>query len=265
MRLYISVSFLIVLWVTIFINCSDDSSSPSGYKITVTDFPSGSGVIQFDPDNERYDTGDTVIIEASADSAHEFWHWLVGSTYYDTNPLELVIDSTDIEITAYYYIIEGEPDCYDSYADVYNGGCQDASDGFLLIQSGEAFSGKTGVYNNGDYRDTDWYEYIATGNMHLTFEATADFGLQLYIVDGTDGCDYYYTLESGTCYGGDTITVTTDVNAGTYWMVATTRDWNEDIECGSDYAAWFSASPISNVNTVKHETSRDVVKAAKSE
>ena len=262
-KLFISLSFLFAISLIVFISCGDDSDS--GYSVTITDFPSGSGIIQFEPDNDNYATGDTVIIEAFADADHEFRRWLIGTIYYDTNPLEIVIDTADVEITAYYYTLEGEPECYEDYIDSTNGGCDWAFEDFRTIQSGEVILGEMGVYHSGGYRDTDWYEYTATTNELLIWKVTAADSMYARITNGTDGCGYETILVEGSSDQGDTLMLTAEVEPGTYWLLAAPGNWNADIECGSEYTAWLNASSIAVANMVEHEIDPDNVKAAKSE
>jgi len=240
----------------------------TGYTVTVTDFPASSGVVQFDPELDYYAAGDTVSIEALADSDHEFRRWLVGSTYYDTNPLELVMDSADVEITVYYYTYEGEPECYTDYEDAYNGGCNSDPEVFQTIQSGESILGETGVYEYSAsyHRDTDWYEYVTTANELLTWKVTSNYNLTLYIIYGTGGCDSLSILNSGDCNAGDTVMITEEVEPGTYWMWIGPYSSNDiTTECGSTYTAWFNASSITVANMVKHEIDPNMLKAEKSE
>jgi hypothetical protein len=108
-------------------------------------------------------------------------------------------------------VLEGEPDFYDGYVDAYNGGCDTDPPVFqpLYMPPGEEsmwFCGISGWYGSGDdQRDTDWFEFVATGEsitIHVwapyTFSIDADV---MYVQDCQDVSVLPYQL--GSCGTGD--------------------------------------------------------------
>ena len=89
-------------------------------------------------------------------------------------------------------LLEGEPDCYQGYFDLYNGGCTSA--GWTLIDDcHQDVCGRSGTFVLGDlqYRDTDWYEIWGRGDT-VTVACTADFAVQLLLIYQADCDDLAY-------------------------------------------------------------------------
>ncbi|MEE8417816.1 MAG: hypothetical protein V3S06_04055 [candidate division Zixibacteria bacterium] len=218
------------------------------YTLDVNVDPLSSGIVNVEPDLDYYMDGETVTLEATPATLNGFSHWLNGSNPSILNPIELTFDSQDEEITALFGRLENEPDCGDNYVDNYNGGCNSTPYVFQDIVDGQIYLGTSGtfVFGSETYRDTDWFRYVASQNVALTFRGVAEFAFLLFIIDGTDGCDSTYTytiLDDNSGNAGDTVTVTAIVSAGTYWMWAGPSVF-EGYPCPADYKVWFAAVPI---------------------
>ncbi len=216
-----------------------------GLELFTNVHPSSAGYIVVDPDLLLFGASDTVILEAFENSGYQFSHWILDDSSYEFNPLELYFGTGDVTIDAYYYILEGEPDCGDDYVDNYNGGCNSDPEVFSNIDDGDMILGTSGTFEVGtsDTRDTDWYEYIATGNEQIEFTAYAEFSAKIYIIDGTEGCDNLF-LEGvdSSLVANDTIQVALTVDPGTYWMWIGPTEFS-GWPCPQEYTIWFESSP----------------------
>ena len=117
-------------------------------------------------------------------------------------------------------IDEGEPDCGQDYVDMYNGGCNSVPEVFQAISPGDIICGISGTfdYQGSDYRDTDWFEYIATSDSALTLTVVAEFPVLIFIIDGTLGCDGLEIISNIDANPCDTVSLTyTPVIGNTYW------------------------------------------------
>ncbi len=216
------------------------------YTLDVNIDPLSSGTVSVVPDLDYYMDGETVTLEASPAILHGFSHWINASGTYTLNPIELTFDGQDEEITAIFGRLENEPDCGVDYDDNFNGGCNSTPPVFQDIVDGQIYLGTSGtfIFEGSNYRDTDWFRYVASQNMALTFTGVAEFAFLLFIIDGTDGCDSTYTiLDDNSGNTNDTVTVTAIVSAGTYWMWAGPSVF-EGYPCPADYKVWFTAVPI---------------------
>jgi hypothetical protein len=159
-------------------------------------------------------------------------------------------------------IPEGEPDCYFNYDDVYNSGCNadSAPFPFVGVSAGDTICGRSGVFEHIDpndpnntltYRDTDWYRVEVTVPAELTCTGTADFPLQLLLMDaGSEDCDDYEQLNSDTTVViGDTIDVSYIVWPGIYWLWAGPQNWYVELLCdgsgsmNNEYVIWVTVEP----------------------
>ncbi len=79
---------------------------------------------------------------------------------------------------------EGEPDCYDEYVDVTNGGCNSTPNVFGTIVDGETICATAGTYlfTGLQYRDTDWYTLSVAERKTITATAVAEFPMLMYII-----------------------------------------------------------------------------------
>ena len=138
-------------------------------------------------------------------------------------------------------MMEGEPDCYDGYNDIYNGGCNSTPyPVFQIIEpTGEDITicGTTGVFQ-GDtwpYRDTDWFQLDLTEGSNICLSGDAEVPCYFFILDGRGGCmDAVMAWAAAgpcspvadTCYFCD---------PGAWWVWAGPASWDPDIACGSMY------------------------------
>ena len=136
--------------------------------------------------------------------------------------------------------IDEEPVCYDEYVDVTNGGCSSTPPVFGTITDGETICGTSGVFASGTstLRDMDWFEITIPNRQFLHVTGMAEFSLAIWVIEpGDEGeeCSgrttiaYDYSLPCSTLVLDSVL-----VEAGTYWIAASTYDWG-DWECGGTY------------------------------
>jgi hypothetical protein len=133
---------------------------------------------------------------------------------------------------------EGEPVCYDNYADQYNGGCQ--SDTWSYIEAGHEsieYCGQGGVYDyNGlSYRDTDWYLIYPCGDVPISFTIDAEFDALLALVTGVPDCWDPVILSYVNAPECIPTTLTVTLPMEPVGVFVATSTWDPDFECGSDY------------------------------
>lgn len=134
-------------------------------------------------------------------------------------------------------LLEGEPDCYDGYVDSYNGGCNSNPYVFSVLDpTGGTMTlcGTSGVYNNYGNRDTDWFQIDLIEQRDITFCCTAEFPLQILVVDGNSGCESTPVIGLGLADECQEACIQMTLAAGTYWLWVGPSSW-EDSPCGSDY------------------------------
>jgi len=173
----------------------------------------------------------------------------------------------ELDCSASDFPPEGEPTCYEGYDDTYNGGCNSCPPVFQTITCDppeNAFCGEAGTFlgplccetdadcptgetcdaagycTGGPYevRDTDWYELVLTADRTLiTWTVTAEFDVDLWIIDGTAGCADRVTLAavSGTAEAPCTpVVATADVcSPGTYWLLVAPSEFT-GVPCGTE-------------------------------
>jgi hypothetical protein len=145
-------------------------------------------------------------------------------------PCELECEPGDIP--------EGEPLCGPEYVDNYNGGCNSSPPVFQPIECGQTICGESGTYLFGgwNYRDTDWFEYVLTEPKRITWQAVAEFPLQILVIDGTGGCGNFNII--GWAYAEPCIgtSIVLDLNPGTYWFWIGPSVF-DGVPCGAQYRA----------------------------
>jgi hypothetical protein len=138
-------------------------------------------------------------------------------------------------------MMEGEPDCYDGYNDIYNGGCNVPYPVFQIIEpTGEDITicGTTGIFQ-GDtalMRDTDWFWLDITETPHICLSGVAEVPCYFIIIDSRGGCAYGDMLAygiAGPCAPVSDICYYCD--PGAWWIWAGPSQWDPDIACGSRY------------------------------
>jgi hypothetical protein len=133
-------------------------------------------------------------------------------------------------------IAEGEPDCFDGYIDNFNGGCNSTPNIFSLLPNGcnQTICGKSGLYNTGSNRDTDWYQFTTTDSTEIYVEGIAEFDLQIGIIDGNAGCPVGSFLTYTSSLEGQTGSFSYVIGPGTWWIWAGPASFSGWV-CGSDY------------------------------
>jgi hypothetical protein len=140
---------------------------------------------------------------------------------------------------------EGEPDCYDEYDDVTNGGCNSTPYVFSPITCDETVCGTGGtfVFAGGNYRDTDWYEIELPAATTLTWTVCAEFASLIHILDANAGdCDNIVSLASANGEPNVEAFCSASVDAGTYWLFVATSEFS-GVPCGSQYVATLNTNP----------------------
>jgi hypothetical protein len=222
-----------------------------GYSVTLFVDPENTGTVEVDPDQAYFAPGTIVTLTPVAEVGYIFANWSIlgDDAVYTDDPLELTIGTSNLVVTATFYNFEGEPDCGTDYVDEFNGGCNSDPPVFGTIESGAIYYGTSGTYlfEGSQYRDTDWYEYEATGDELLVFTGVAEFPVQMAIIDGNGGCGSYTVLDIDQAAEGDTLAVSYVVSAGTYWMwvgPSVFTGW----DCPLGYVAWLEAQPTALSN-----------------
>jgi hypothetical protein len=133
---------------------------------------------------------------------------------------------------------EGEPECYDGYDDMYNGGCNSFPEVFQsLTPSCEMITicGTSGTFVTDGWstRDTDWFEMIVEEESQIEVCCTAEFPLQLITLDGSGGCSGV-EIDYARVGCGDTACLTHLYLPGTYWIWVGPSVF-EGYGCGADY------------------------------
>jgi len=141
--------------------------------------------------------------------------------------------------------VEGEPLCGQDYVDTWNGGCNSTPPVFQTIGVPVTICGESGTYLFGtdQYRDTDWFEYVATGMNQYTFTVTAEFPVRIFVLNGTAGCAGLTQIATANGPACAPVTIqTVCLSPGTYWFWVG-PDAFTGIDCGSEYIATLTAEP----------------------
>jgi hypothetical protein len=134
---------------------------------------------------------------------------------------------------------EQEPICEDDWVDIWDGGCNSSPNVFrsLVPYYGRiTLCGTSGNYLVGTdlYRDTDWYEIVLTEATDISFGCTAEFPLQIVLIDGTAGCDAFTILDiqaAGACVEAR---IQQTIGPGTFWLWVGPSVL-AGVPCGSEY------------------------------
>jgi hypothetical protein len=132
---------------------------------------------------------------------------------------------------------EGEPFCEDEYNDMYNGGCNSDPFVFQDVQCGDIICATSGTFyfQGGAYRDTDWYQVVLETAGELTWCVVAEFNPLIFVIGaGSGNCVDYTILGSLTGQKCDTVCLTFNVEAGTYWLWAGPQVFGEGVPCGTE-------------------------------
>jgi hypothetical protein len=138
---------------------------------------------------------------------------------------------------------EGEPVCDEEFVDLFNGGCNEQPALFSPIEPGDTVCGTSGVFQDGEAADFDWYQVqvgTAAGAIALQWTVVAEFPAAAWILDGSDGCP-------GTIVTSDiaepcaVLRLDATVEPGTYWMVVAPAAFSDSAACGTEYTATLGA------------------------
>ena len=135
-------------------------------------------------------------------------------------------------------LLEGEPDCYDGYEDLYNAGCGQDPEAWTDICDQEdnraILCGRSGtfLFDGFNTRDTDWFRCYGNGE---TMRATccASFPLQLIFIFGTD-CNYLQ-FDYTTAAAFQEASLSRFVDAGVEVWIWVGASVFEGVPCGSEY------------------------------
>ncbi len=136
-------------------------------------------------------------------------------------------------------IPEGEPDCTDDYVDNTNGGCGSTPIVFGGISCGETICATSGtfLFEGLEYRDTDWFTLVLTGDKDVTVAIEAEFPVQYMIIQqGPPGQEcaglvILYYQSASECVPDS---MTHGLSAGNYWIWVAPSTFN-GVACGAKY------------------------------
>lgn len=142
-------------------------------------------------------------------------------------------------------IIEGEPDCYDDFEDIFNGGCHNNT--WDTIPSSCVFFGGGGtyLYQSLQDHDTDWLAFELEDSSQVILQGTAEYDLSLMIIrQGRDiPCNGFEVLSFAEAYACTSASINRDLPAGRYWVWTAPADF-AGVECGSDYMLTLTSTTI---------------------
>ena len=174
--------------------------------------------------------------------------FVVGYIEAVSHTVKEVVGPCEIDCATAGYPLEGEPVCEDGYVDTYNGGCNSDPEVFQQIDCDDIICGEAGTFKEnadgtgGDFRDMDWYALGLTQRTVVTWTVTAEFDVDIWILDGNSGCADPATIAfaQGTPDEPCTAAVATaDIcTPGTYWLVVAPTEFT-GVPCGpqSEYIA----------------------------
>ena len=140
---------------------------------------------------------------------------------------------------------EGEEECYDEYVDATNGGCNSDPNVFGAVGIGEYVCGKGGtfMFEGGNFRDTDWFEFTIDEMSTVYAEVEAEFPVALFFVDATDCNAPAVIISATTAIQCDPIFIETILDAGVYVLFVAPSVF-EGWGCDLEYVAYLDAEPF---------------------
>ena len=141
--------------------------------------------------------------------------------------------------------IDPEPDCYDEYVDITNGGCDTDPAYFGTIACGETICGTAGdfVLNSVNSRDTDWYLFDITEPSSVTWSVEAEFPPYIRLVDVAN-CISPVTIASSTGSECEVLTVSSILYPGQYAAYVAPNVYS-GISCAADFWGTLTCEPWS--------------------
>jgi len=140
-------------------------------------------------------------------------------------------------------MVSAEPNCYDGYYDVTNGGCNSLPYVFESIPPAApggsiTLCGTSGtyIYAGWSYRDTDWFELNVVQTNTITFCCEAEFPVLIFFIQKGpgEGCSDLVILSSITGGLCQQVCLTQTVAPGTYWLWVGPSVFT-GIPCDKDY------------------------------
>jgi len=137
---------------------------------------------------------------------------------------------------------EGEPVCFDNYVDATNGGCNSTPTVFSPIACGSTICGTAGTFTSplGATRDTDWYEITLTEDTLVTWSATAEFPVLIFILNGV--CPPTAIGPAGVADPCVPVTLQQCLAAGVYRLFIAPSGFT-GVTCGAQYTATVACEP----------------------
>jgi hypothetical protein len=149
---------------------------------------------------------------------------------------------------------EGEPECHDDYQDHYNGGCNSNPHAFQVLAPSHwdlQIYGESGTFlgAGNPKRDNDWYRITPGSVSTISFSCRAEFPVQIYLLDGGDGCGGIEELGAATAAACETAEIVETVPPGIYWLWVGPSE-HEGVPCSARYAMTIDGY---------HDTSTEIV------
>jgi hypothetical protein len=164
-----------------------------------------------------------------------------GSNYYMTLVADSCPPPPPPPVCPANAIHEGEPDCYDGYADNYDAGCNSDSLGGRFVElpctaGTVSVCGTYGTYvSQGlQYRDTDWYQIVVNKTSSIEACVTGQYGTEMYVLDGRFGCGNIGLVCAQAGSADQPICCNATLGPGKYWVVVTTSAFSGQ-PCGGLY------------------------------
>jgi len=131
-------------------------------------------------------------------------------------------------------VAEGEPVCFDGYIDEFNGGCTALAPTFSAITLGSTACGTSGLFDDSDGIDFDWYALTIDEATEITLTARAEFVPRIWILDAGGGCpgDVIATDATTECLD---VAISAAVEPGPYWVVIAPNAFTDSATCGAAY------------------------------
>ena len=170
-------------------------------------------------------------IESAESCASAGGNWLGANTICSSCPCVILCPAGST--------VEGEPVCFDNYVDTFNGGCDAETVAFSPISMCESICGQGGAFvqDLSIVPEFDWYEISVDSATELTWTVEAEFPIVTAIVDGTLGCAAGSVIAQDVAGECESLSISTPVAAGIYWLVVVASQPNDLAACGGHYTA----------------------------
>ena len=74
------------------------------------------------------------------------------------------------------------------------------------------------LYAEGNYRDTDWYEFIVSDSSSFSLNAISEIPFYIFLYDADGGCDNKILIDSIFAFACDTVTLNHTLQSGNYFI-----------------------------------------------